>query len=77
MTLDQAQKNIAYRIKKINFCDEALKNRFVSFGMTEDTIVTLLFFSAKKSTLVVLINDSQIALRAYEAQCIEIENTTK
>lgn len=77
MTLDKAQKNKPYRIKKVNFCDEVLTNRFVSFGITENTVVTLLFFSAKKSTLVVLIDDSQVALRAYEAQYIEVESLVK
>ncbi|PAF48895.1 hypothetical protein BKH41_04510 [Helicobacter sp. 12S02232-10] len=73
MTLDQCEKGKSYKIKNINFCDNALKNRFISFGITKNTIITLLHCSTKKSTLAILINQSQIALRDHEAKFIEVE----
>ncbi|PAF41481.1 FeoA family protein [Helicobacter sp. 11S03491-1] len=77
MTLDQCQKGEPYKIKSIHFCDDALRNRFISFGITQDAIVTLLYASTKKSTLAVIINQSQIALRDYEAKHIQVEHISK
>ncbi|PAF46843.1 hypothetical protein BKH46_06410 [Helicobacter sp. 12S02634-8] len=74
MTLDQCQKGKTYKIKNINFCDDALKNRFISFGITKDSIFTLLHHSTKKSTLAIHINQTQIALRDHEAKFIEVES---
>lgn len=76
MTLDQAELGKIYKIKSIDLCDSALKNRFISFGITKNSIIQLLHSSAKKSTLAISINQSQVALRDYEARFIEIESLT-
>ncbi|PAF45133.1 FeoA family protein [Helicobacter sp. 11S02596-1] len=73
MTLDQCEKGKSYKIKNIDFCDNALKNRFISFGIAKNAIFTLLYCSTKKSTLAISINQSQIALREHEAKYIEVE----
>ncbi|PAF51250.1 FeoA family protein [Helicobacter sp. 13S00477-4] len=74
MTLDEGEQGKTYRINKIEFCDDALKNRFISFGITKDAIVTLLHCTTKKSTLAISINESQVALRDREAKYIQVES---
>lgn len=74
MTLDECEKGHQYKIANIDFCDEALKNRFIAFGITKGVIIKMMHYSAKKSTLSICIDQSQIALRKYEAKQIEVEN---
>jgi len=58
-------------IKSIN-CDEVLKNRFYSFGMTAGTTIYVTAKSLAKKTIEISINQSKIALRASEASKIEV-----
>lgn len=74
MTLDECKQGNEYKITHIDFCDEELKNRFIAFGITRGAIIKMMHYSAKKSTLSICIDQSQIALREYEAKQIEVEN---
>ncbi|PAF54075.1 hypothetical protein BKH42_02355 [Helicobacter sp. 13S00482-2] len=74
MTLNECKMGRQYKITNINFCDEALKSRFIAFGVTRGTIIKVMHCTATKSTLCVCIDQSQIALREYEAKQIEVEN---
>ncbi|MDO7252611.1 FeoA family protein [Helicobacter cappadocius] len=73
MTLDKCQIDHQYKITNIDFSDEALKNRFIAFGITKGAIIKLMHHTAKKSTLSICIDQSQIALRDYEAKQIQVE----
>ena len=71
MTLDQLQINESATITAIN-CDEILKNRLYSFGISKGIEVTLLEFTLTKSTIEIKVNQSKIALRLNEASKIEV-----
>ncbi|AFI04501.1 FeoA family protein [Helicobacter cetorum] len=73
MTLNEAQKNQKYEITEITHCDEALKKRFLSFGIFKGVKCTLLHHSMQKATLSIAINYTQIALRVHEAQCLIVK----
>lgn len=71
MTLDQLQINESATITAIN-CDEILKNRLYSFGISKGIKVTLVEFTLTKSTIEIKVNQSKIALRLNEASKIEV-----
>ena len=71
MTLDQLQINESATITAIN-CDEILKNRLYSFGISKGIEVTLVEFTLTKSTFEIKVNQSKIALRLNEASKIEV-----
>ncbi len=71
MTLDQLQINESATITAIN-CDEILKNRLYSFGISKGIEVTLVEFTLTKSTIEIKVNQSKIALRLNEASKIEV-----
>lgn len=71
MTLDQLKINESATITAIN-CDEILKNRLYSFGISKGIEVTLVEFTLTKSTIEIKVNQSKIALRLNEASKIEV-----
>ncbi len=71
MTLNQLQINESATITAIN-CDEILKNRLYSFGISKGIEVTLVEFTLTKSTIEIKVNQSKIALRLNEASKIEV-----
>ena len=71
MTLDQLRINESATITAIN-CDEILKNRLYSFGISKGIEVTLVEFTLTKSTIEIKVNQSKIALRLNEASKIEV-----
>ncbi|AFI05297.1 FeoA family protein [Helicobacter cetorum] len=73
MTLNEAVKNHNYEIIDITRCDEALKKRFLSFGIHQGVQCTLLHHSIKKATLSIRINHIQVALRTHEAQYLVVK----
>ncbi|WRA01022.1 ferrous iron transport protein A [Helicobacter pylori] len=77
MTLNEAIKDKVYEIVEIANCDEALKKRFLSFGIHEGVQCTLLHYSMKKATLSVKINRIQVALRSHEAQYLLIKESAQ
>ncbi len=72
MTLDRAELNTSYVVKKLN-CDEELKQRFHSFGIRKGAKIVVKNFSLGKKTIEVEVNRTFIALRIEEAKKIEIK----
>mgnify|MGYP000753509189 CR=1 FL=1 len=58
--------------KPVINCDEILKNRLYSFGISKGIEVTLVEFTLTKSTIEIKVNQSKIALRLNEASKIEV-----
>ncbi len=73
MRLTECKLHVEYRIVTIESEDENFLNRLLSFGIAKGSIITPLHYSAKKSTLAISIQQSQIALRDCEAKQIIIQ----
>ncbi|WP_104697624.1 MULTISPECIES: FeoA family protein [unclassified Helicobacter] len=73
MKLTEAIINTPYKITQINNEDKKLLDRLLSFGITKGSVITPIHYSAKKSTLAIKIQNSQIALRYCEAHQIQVE----
>lgn len=73
MNLIESTINMSYQVIAIDSDDEKLITRLLSFGIAKGSIITPLHFSIKKSTLAILVQQSQIALRYSEASKIIIE----
>ncbi|MDD2888967.1 MAG: FeoA family protein [Aliarcobacter sp.] len=72
MTLDQLKINESAIITAIN-CDEILKDRLYSFGISKGVKVEIVELTLTKSTIEIKINQSKMALRLIEASKIEVE----
>lgn len=73
MTLDKLGLHSKAKIKAIK-CNDALKDRFYSFGITKGTELLVEEITLSKSTIKIKIGNSKIALRMSEAKNIELEN---
>lgn len=73
MSLNDQITNKNVEIVAIN-CDEALRNRFYSFGIIKGSNVCVTGKSLGKKTIEIKINNSKIALRACEASKIEVKD---
>jgi len=73
MTLDKLNIGESAIIKAVN-CENALKNRFYSFGMVKGSKVHVEEVTLTKSTMEIKINTTSVAIRLSEAKKIEIEN---
>lgn len=73
MTLYECAIGQKCKITGFHTENNALKNRFISFGITKDKIAQVLHHSIKRSTLAVAIGGVQIALRDSEARAIKVE----
>lgn len=72
MTLDKLNIGDTAVIKAVN-CENALKNRFYSFGMVKGSSVQVEEVTLTKSTMEVRVKRTMIAIRLSEASKIEIE----
>ncbi len=72
-TLKDCSKACKVKVKKLNAPSD-LKQRFISFGIMKETIVEVLEHSPAKSTIEIKVGKMRIALRAQEAELIEVEN---
>lgn len=73
MTLLDGQENKTYKISSIQTDNETLRHRFLSLGITKDSLVLIERFSSNKATLAIQVNHAKIALRDTEAQHIIVE----
>ena len=73
MNLCECTKNVKYRVRGLNTNDNALKERLLSMGIYENVEISLCNQTLAKSSLCVLVNGINIALRESEAKDIEIE----
>ncbi|QKF67937.1 ferrous iron transport protein A [Arcobacter venerupis] len=71
MTLNQLNINEKAVITAIN-CNEILKSRLYSFGISRGVEVQIVELTLSKSTIEIKINQSKIALRLNEASKIEV-----
>ncbi len=70
--LSECKKACKVKILKLN-ADSDLKQRFISFGIMKEAIVEVLEHSPAKSTVEIKVGKMRIALRAKEAELIEVE----
>jgi ferrous iron transport protein A len=73
MNLLDVEKSKKVRVTKLNASHE-LKQRLISFGIMKDAVVEVLEHAPRKKTIEVKIGKMRIALRAEEAQQIEVES---
>ncbi len=71
MTLNNLENGQSATITAVNASKE-LKNRFNSFGLVKGAIIYIEAHSLAKKTMEVRINKTRIALRASEAEKIEV-----
>jgi len=71
-TLLDCHKACVVKIIKLHAKDD-LKQRLISFGIMKNTQVEVLEHAPAKSTIEIKIGKMRIALRAQEAQLIEVE----
>ena len=68
-TCDRGDK---LKVIKLN-ADSELKQRLISFGIIKEAIIEVLEHAPGKSTIEVKVGKMRIALRAQEADMIEVE----
>ena len=71
-TLKDCKKSCKVRIVKLN-AESDLRQRLISFGVMKDAEIEVLEHSPAKSTIEIKVGKMRIALRAKEAQKIEVE----
>ncbi len=71
MTLNNLENGQSATVTAVNASKE-LKNRFNSFGLVKGAIIYIEAHSLAKKTIEVRINKTRIALRASEAEKIEV-----
>lgn len=71
-TLNDCKKACKVKVVKLNAPTD-LKQRLISFGIMKETLIEVLEYAPAKSTIEVKVGKMRIALRAKEAQLIEVE----
>ena len=71
-TLLDCHKACKVKVVKLNAKSD-LKQRLVSFGIMKESIIEVLEHAPAKSTIEIKVGKMRIALRAQEAQLIEVE----
>ena len=71
-TLKDCNKACKVRVIKLHASTD-LKQRLISFGIMKESIIEVLEHSPAKSTIEVKVGKMRVALRAQEAELIEIE----
>jgi ferrous iron transport protein A len=70
--LSDCKKACIVKVVKLN-ADSELKQRLISFGIMKNTVVEVLEHAPAKSTIEIKIGKMRIALRAKEADLIEVQ----
>ena len=71
-TLKDCQKACMVKVVKLNAKGD-LKQRLISFGIMRETVIEVLEHTRTKSTIEIKVGKMKIALRANEAELIEVE----
>lgn len=71
-TLLDCHKACRVKVVKLNAPTE-LKQRLISFGIMKETVIEVLEHAPAKSTIEIKVGKMRIALRAQEAELIEVE----
>jgi ferrous iron transport protein A len=72
-TLKDCKKKCKVKILKLN-APKDLKQRLISFGIMKEAIVEILEYAPAKSTIEIKVGKMRIALRAEEADFVEVES---
>ena len=70
-TLKDCKKACIVKVIKLNAQSE-LKQRLISFGIMKESIIEVLEHAPAKSTIEIKVGKMRIALRAQEAELIEV-----
>ena len=71
-TLKECNKACVVKVLKIN-ADMELKQRLISLGVMKEAILEVLEHAPAKKTIEIKIGKMRLALRAEEAELIEVE----
>ena len=71
-TLKDCKRACKVKVLKLN-ADPELKQRFISFGIMKEAELEVLEYAPAKSTIEIKVGKTRIALRAQEAELIEVE----
>ena len=71
-TLIDCDRACRVKVLKLNAKDD-LKQRLISFGIMKETIIEVLEHAPAKSTIEIKVGKMRIALRAQEAELIEVQ----
>jgi ferrous iron transport protein A len=71
-TLKDCNKQCRVKVVKLNAPSD-LKQRFISFGIMKEAVVEVLEHAPAKSTIEIKVGKMRIALRAEEAELIEVQ----
>ena len=71
-TLSDCKKACVVKVLKLN-ADSELKQRLISFGIMKEAILEVLEHAPAKSTIEVKVGKMRVALRAQEADLIEVQ----
>jgi len=71
-TLIDCERSCKVKVRKLNAKDD-LKQRLISFGIMKETIIEVLEHAPGKSTIEIKVGKMRIALRAKEAELIEVQ----
>lgn len=71
-TLIDCKKACKVKVVKLNAKGD-LKQRLISFGIMKEALIEVLEYAPAKSTIEVKVGKMRIALRAKEAELIEVE----
>jgi ferrous iron transport protein A len=71
-TLKDCNKACKVKVRKL-YAPTDLKQRLISFGIMKEAIIEVLEHAPAKSTIEIKVGKMRIALRAEEAQLIEVE----
>jgi ferrous iron transport protein A len=71
--LSTSNRGEKLKVLKLN-ANAALKQRLISFGIMKEAIIEVLEHAPGKSTIEIKVGKTRIALRAEEADMIEVES---
>ncbi len=71
-TLSTCERGEKLKVVKL-YADTDLKQRLISFGIMKEAIIEVLEHAPAKSTIEIKVGKMRVALRAKEAQMIEVE----
>jgi ferrous iron transport protein A len=72
MRLNECKRGQKLKVLKLH-ASEDLKHRLISFGIMKHTILEFIGEAPRKKTIEIKVGNMQVALRAQEAQMIEVE----
>ena len=70
--LSECKKSCKVRVVKLT-ADSELRQRFISFGIMKEAIIEVLEHAPAKATIEIKVGKMRIALRAKEADLIEVK----